>query len=498
MSTTRAGKRTWIACAGVVAAMGHVGGACEASESGPAADDGVDFCALWGWEVRSLALRPDGDILVAGTAGEDPPIPAQYFGCRSALSAQDVYVARLSSDGSRLISMCVLGGSGDQEVLKIAAGAGGEVVVVGRAEPRDDLEPEEAAAEIASGQTRFRGRMGFVWVLDSDLRRLILSRPLEQDRMYSAATAVATGEPGEVVVGGYRRERGENRSDGWVRKIDWKSRDHEWVTVFEGDHEDVVDDIEVDTSGCVFVAGTTSSEVLVAGERSGQADERGLRDVFVARMDPDGTVRWIVRLGGEGYASSARIELDGKGHVVVACNAGLGWPLVGDGALEFGGNLFGCGSEADVAVVKLHVEVPEIVFSTYLGGEDFDDVKDLAILPNGDICVLCSSWSKGFPAVDRTNPVNQAKAAKGVGIGDGRTIFFSRISGATGELLFSLPLWSEPASQPRARLVATGENAVVLAGQARSGMSMWTEGALRWSRGKEEHPVIVGLRVGAW
>ncbi len=79
---------------------------------------------------------------------------------------------------------------------------------------------------------------------------------------------------------------------------------------------DAIDDIAADGQGNVLVLGRFSNIVPIGGHT---LSSQGERDVFVAKLDPQGAVLWAVRLGGALDDRGLGLDVDLAGRAVVAC-----------------------------------------------------------------------------------------------------------------------------------------------------------------------------------
>ncbi len=130
-------------------------------------------------ETHNLALDPDDNVYVAaGTLSEDFPVTATAIQRRYGGTGQrgqgdrtnypgDAFVAKISSDGRRLLAATYLGGAAGEAIEGIALDSRGSVIVSGATFSAD------LAATADAPQRSLLGRAdGFVAVLAPDLDRL--------------------------------------------------------------------------------------------------------------------------------------------------------------------------------------------------------------------------------------------------------------------------------------------------------------------------------------
>jgi len=212
--------------------------------------------------------------------------------------------------------------------------------------------------------------------------------------------AVATDGSGNVFVTGPTESAGwlsggfdtsyNGGGDAFVVKLS-STGEHLWSTYLGGSSDDVGTGVAVNGSGEVFVVGHTDSSGWVSG---GWDDTLGgTRDGFVVKLSSSGDLLWSSYLGGSGYDEMARdVAVDGSGDVFVSGSTDSpGW-VSGGGDESFGG-------DNDGFVVKLS-STGEHLWSTYLGGEGWDQGRSIAVDGSGDVFVAgpthsSSGWVSG-------------------------------------------------------------------------------------------------------
>ncbi len=130
-----------------------------------------------------------------------------------------------------------------------------------------------------------------------------------------AGRAVAVGPGGEVYVAGtfqgvatfgQAEVRSEGLSDVFVAKYN-PAGTLEWVASAGGIHDDQALGVAVDEAGHAFVVGIVRGDVRFGGVAvSGNLD--GENDGFVARIDPDGTWRWVILATGAGDDRAVAVD----------------------------------------------------------------------------------------------------------------------------------------------------------------------------------------------
>jgi hypothetical protein len=174
------------------------------------ADGGLLFSTYLGGrgdedlETHHLAIDSKGNPIVAGiTRSEDFPMTASAyqpdFGDHDARPWHkpfNGYVAKLSSDGSRLLASTYLGGHEGDGIEGVAVTLNDEIVVTGGTTSADFPVTADAFQARLAGMSDM-----FVAKLDADLSRVMYSTYVGGGRPDSAR-CVAVSQIGEIVVGG--------------------------------------------------------------------------------------------------------------------------------------------------------------------------------------------------------------------------------------------------------------------------------------------------------
>lgn len=143
--------------------------------------------------------------------------------------------------------------------------------------------------------------------------------------------------------------------------------------------------VVVDRSGDIVVAGEFEGTITAP---SGTLTSAGSTDIFVAKLAPSGSVRWIGRFGGAGEDDVQSVAVDANGNIA----------LTGSfcGTLDFGGKQHVCARGLDVLVAKLDRDGRPL-FSLAAGTEDTHEIGN-AIAFDAEGNVLVTGQAQG--AVD--------------------------------------------------------------------------------------------------
>jgi hypothetical protein len=163
----------------------------------PAAGQGLLYGSYLGGGKEDsppgVDVGPDGSIYVAGYT-YSPGFPKTPGAFDTHYDAREAFITRLSPDGSRLVYSTYLGGSGEDTALALGVGADGSAYVAGTSGSLDFPTTPGAYDPTPDG--------GFITKLDPTGASLVYSTSLGPARKGESITALALGPDGTVYVTG--------------------------------------------------------------------------------------------------------------------------------------------------------------------------------------------------------------------------------------------------------------------------------------------------------
>lgn len=154
----------------------------------------------------------------------------------------------------------------------------------------------------------------------------------------------------------------------------------------------------------------------------------GQVDVCIAKLNPEGnSLVYSTYLGGSDRDGPLDIAIDITGAAYIVGIARAGFPTVNP--------LFEYQGMGDPFVVKVHPSGTSLIYSTYLGGSDWEQARDVAADADGNAYITGITWSQDFP-------IKKAYQKKNAGRSDiflakinptGSILRFSTYLGGTGE-----------------------------------------------------------------
>ena len=338
--------------------------------------------------AEDIAVDGSGDLVITGGTSSAGWTSGGFDTSHN--GSIDAFVAKLSPTGSHLWST-YLGGTADDFANDIAVDASGNPIVTGQTQ----------SGEWTSGgfDTSFNGGTwdAFAVKLSSAGNHLWSTYLGGSNPDYGWGVDVdGSNNPiisGQTASSGWT-SGGFDTSynggiDGFVAKFS-PTGSHLWSTYLGGTSSEAGESIAVDGPGDLFITGGTSS----AGWTSGGFDTSfngGTWDIHVVKLSSTGSHLWSTYLGGTGDDAGFTVDVDGSGNPVVAgFTSSSGWTSGGFDTSHNG--------DFDAFVAKLS-SAGSHLWSTYVGGPDYDCGEDIVVGGSGNLfitgCTQSSSWTSG-------------------------------------------------------------------------------------------------------
>jgi hypothetical protein len=365
--------------------------------------------------AEGITVDSEGNIYVTGSIysgfpGTNSPIQSSVRG------DADAFVAKLSTDGKKLLYATLLGGSDYDTGNSITTDQQGNAYVVGMTRSTDFH--TERPIQSKYGGMGERSGDGFVAKINPDGSKLLYSTYLGGTKGDLAVDVKADDEGNAYVVGSTSSQdfplsnpmqpKLLGESDAFLTKISPDGSRLIYSTLLGGSSGDSVEELALDGQGNVYVAGSTGSQdfplknPLYSNFNGGvlfSGGMEGVSDAFVAKVNPQGTsLIFSTLLGGSSGDAAIGVGLDANGNVYVGgSTTSNDFPLERPVQKEYAGIKFGMAP--DSFITKLNPSGSALVYSTYFGGEGFDSLSDFAVNSNGDVYFAgtVDADSPGFP-----------------------------------------------------------------------------------------------------
>jgi uncharacterized protein (TIGR03437 family) len=173
-----------------------------------------------------------------------------------------------------------------------------------------------------------------------------------------------------------------------------------YASYLGGTGKELARGVATDSAGNVYVSGGTTSTNLTVTPGVAQPKLAAAADAYVAKFSPAGALIYTTFLGGHRTDYSTGIAVDGAGNAYVTGMTNSTDFPVSTGAYQgtyggSGGNT--CQTGGDAFVTKLNPSGSQLLYSTYLGGNQDDIGSGIAIDSSGNAYIAGSTLSRNFP-----------------------------------------------------------------------------------------------------
>ncbi|MGH9432920.1 MAG: choice-of-anchor D domain-containing protein, partial [Terriglobia bacterium] len=417
---------------------------------------------------QSVALDSNGNAYVTGTTMSTnfPNVPGtiQPSGCGGTCLG-NVFVMELTPSTSTLVYSTYLGGNGDDTGFGLAVDGSGDAFVTGEATSTTfpttpgAYQPncggptgacqDAFVSEIGPGGTALRystyfggngNDLAYAIVLDS------------AGDAYIGGLTVSTNL--FTTPGAYQTKCGTDgncnggASDGFLTEFNvTKIPAVVYSTYLGGSGADWVKALVLDSAGDVYLTGETKSKDFPTTTGAYQSQcildttKACEGDAFATKLNPalTGTAELLAstRLGSSAQESGNGIAVDSSSNVYLAgSTASTSFPVMNAYQPTFGGG------PQDGFVAEFKPDLTALIFSTFLGGNNFDVVNSLVLGPDNTIYVAGSSNSTNFPTTSNAlyTSLNQGSNSSNCGSNDTTTCddaIVTEFDNSGGVLLFS-------------------------------------------------------------
>jgi hypothetical protein len=395
-----------------------------------------------------------------GTTSTDFPITPGAYQPGFAGGDADDFVAKLNHDGTALVYSTYIGGTGDDEAFGLDVDHSGNAYLAGPTLSTDFPTTPGAFQETAPGGDHD----GFVTKLDATGSALVWSTYLggsDHDAALSAVvdkagdvyvTADTNSDDLPVSADAFQKEPmggdckifdafdpGDCEEDGgldmFVAELNPTGSGLLYLTYLGGTGDEVGIGLDVDRGGNAYIGLETDSadfpitpgayQTTFAGG-DGSGFDIAPTDNVIIKLNPTGSgLVYSTYLGGTGDECDVffcYISIDTQGHAFLASNSdSTDFPTTSGAPQPTNAGSF------DLTMTELTRDGSGLVYSTYLGGSDYDATFWNAVGRNGEAYVAGTTLSADFPT---------ANAVQG-SFGGVEDAFISKFNKKGTKLLFS-------------------------------------------------------------
>ena len=369
-----------------------------------------------------IAVDSEGCAYITGRT-ESPDFPATKGAFDTTFHAnenyEDIFVAKLSPNGSSLEYATYIGGNGTEMGKGISVTDEGYALVTGYADGHADPNASDFPVTPGAFSTNHtHGYDAFVLKLSQNGSTLLFSSLIgggDMDIAYGIAFDTAkniyiTGSTESsdfpVTNGAFDTSHNHEPDDVWpsdvfVFKLNPNGTDLIYSTFLGGGDIDEGYGIAVDDQGQAFVTGRTRGWDYPVVEGSYDTTHNGYFEAFVTKLNRNGSaLLFSTFLGGSGLDNGKAITVNTEGMVFVTGNAGGGFPTT-PGSFSSRGSGWG---GAYISIISDNGS--KLNYSAILGGSNIDFGRGIVVDNNGNIYITGLTISSDFPTTNNAYSPN--------------------------------------------------------------------------------------------
>jgi hypothetical protein len=330
-------------------------------------------------EGRAIALDQAGNAYVTGsTASTQVTLPVTLGPDLTYNGGGDVFVAKVNPNGTSLLYLGYLGGSGEDRGLAIAVDPAGNAYIAG-----DTSSPEATFPVTAGPDLTYNGSYdAFVAKINPSGTAILYAGYLGGNGS-DTANAIAVDASGNAYLTGYTSSTEATFPvtagpfltfsgvfDAFVTKVNPAGTALVYSGFLGGNADDYGSAIAVDASGNAYIAGATSSSEATFPVTVGpDLTHNGNSDGFVAKVHPSGaSLVYAGYVGGANseYARAIAIDAAGNAYLAGYTNSSQAtFPVLTGPDLTFNGSF-------DAFVAKVNPAGAAFTYAGYIGGSGTD------------------------------------------------------------------------------------------------------------------------------
>lgn len=357
-----------------------------------------------------LALAANDEVIIAGlTWSADFPTTEGTIqsAIQGAGTKNDLFVSRLTADGSALVWSTYYGSSGTELNPAVALYPSGDVAIAA----------EQGAADLPATNgafdTQYQPKDNLVARLSADgtevrfhtyfsVSRVLAMEVGADESLYFAGNVSFSSGAGPLpsTPDAFKPTVVGTKSDGFVARLSPDGSSLIYATYIGGDESsDTVWGLAIDESGAAYAAGQTSSDDFPTTPGVLRQAIAGVTDGFVSKLLPLGTgLVWSTYTGStccNGTGFDEDIVVDPAGNSITAGFANEFAYLTTPDAYQL--NFIGPFPYSDSILAKLDAFGESMIYASWFGASGTDYMTKVALTPDHNPVIALTSYSPGMP-----------------------------------------------------------------------------------------------------
>jgi uncharacterized protein (TIGR03437 family) len=441
-------------------------------------DPVISYSTLFGGDgndaAAAIAADGAGNVYITGRT-ESSDLPAGIPGSRFAGAPPDIFVAKLTPDGTGVVYCTYIGGEGADEAHAIAVDSAGNAFITGSTAStafpatggafkstysggKTDAFVAKLAPDGALLYATYFGGAG-----DDEGRGI--AADTDGNAYITGATTSALIFP--LTLAPFQSHYEGGAHDGFAAKLNALGTAVIYSTLLGSSGDDQPAAITVDTAGSAFITGSTGGDdyPTTTGAFQGSAPNQ-VSMAFVTKINSVGMPAYSTYLGGDIADYGKGIAVDAAGNVFIA-----GVTSSDNFPVTQGGFQVALSGPSDAFIAKLNAAGSALIYATLLGGTGDDDATAIALDLVGNVYVTGNTTSRDFPVA--AGSLQDAP-------GGGTDAFIAKLDPTAAKLVYSSYLGGSQDERATAIAVDPVSN-VYVTGSTASRDFKTTAGAMRVS-----------------
>jgi hypothetical protein len=399
-------------------------------------------------QANGIAVNAGGEAFIVGNTTSNGTYPAGYPTTTGSYQTTnrgnyDAFVTRLNSTGGSLIYSTYIGGLNNDEASAIALDGSGDAYITGWTESRGSYPAGYPTTPNAYQKTNNGSDDAFVTKLNASGSGLIYStyvggasnevaQCIAVDISGNAyitgnSTSSGTYPTGYPTTSGAYQTSNATAQQAFVTKLNSFGSALIYSTYLGGGTEVTSQGIAVDVAGNAYVTGVTLDGYPTTLEAVQPTFGGGDDDAFVTKLNPMGSALiYSTYLGGLGEDIAYAIAVDMSGNAYIT-----GYTFSSLFPTTLGVYQTSNHGSGDVFVSKLNAAGTALIYSTYIGGSDFD-IGATIVLDNS-----LNAYISGWTFSDTPSPFPTTSGAYQTHLVGGDDAFVAELNPFGSSLIYS-------------------------------------------------------------